>query len=88
MPTRGSIGSAQSDKDRTALAASKPTAITCKWASQDKGTFTGVYVGPPTIATHSLFLPLPFMGCLHLLDEASRPMVRMLAKLTALACPS
>ena len=88
MPVRGSIGSVQRDEGRTALAASKPTAIACKWASWYKGTLTGIYVGPPTVATHSLFLPFPFMGCLHLLDVASRPMVRTLAKPTTSAYPS
>ena len=88
VPTRGSIGSVQRDEGRMALAASKPTAIACKWASRDEGTLTGVYVGPPTVATHSLFLPFPFIWCIYLLDVASRPMVRMLAKLTTLACCS
>ena len=51
MPTRGSIGLAQRDEGRMALAASKPNAIACRWASRDEGTLTGVYVGPPTVAT-------------------------------------
>ena len=68
------------------LAASKPTAITYRWASMDKGTFMGVYIGPPTVATWSLFLPFPFAWCFIFLDLVSWSTVRMLAKLTALAC--
>ena len=71
-----------------ALAASRATAIACRWASWDEGTLTGVYVGPPTVATRSLFLPFLVIGCRYLLDVASWPMVRMLGKLTTLSCPS
>ena len=78
----------QSDEGRTALAASRPTAIACRWASQDEGTLTGVYVGPLTVATHLLFLPFPIMGCQYLLGVASRPTVRTLVKLTTLSRPS
>ena len=51
MASRGSMGSAQSGEGRTALAASKPTAIVCRWVSLDERTLTGVYNGPPTDAT-------------------------------------
>ena len=88
VPTRESIVSMQRDEGRMALAASKPTAIAYRWASLDKGTLMGMYIGLPTVATRSLFLPFPFMWCIHLLDVASRPMVRKLANPTILACPS
>ena len=88
VPTRGSIGSVQRDEGRTALVASKPTAITCRWASLDKGTLMGVYVSPPTVATCSLFLPFPFVWGFIFLDLSSWSMVRMLAKPTTLACPA
>ena len=52
-----------------ALAASKLTAIACRWASQDKGTLTGVYIGPthcchlqPLLA-FSLCVVHPSFGC-------------------------
>ena len=51
VPARGSMGLAQRDEGRTALAASKPTTIAYRWASLDKGTLMGMYVGPPTVAT-------------------------------------
>ena len=78
----------QRDEGRMVLVASKLTTIAYRWVSREEGTLTGVYVGPPTVATRYLFLPFPFMWCIHLLDVASRPMVRMLAKLTASVCPS
>ena len=81
-----SIGLAQRDKGRMALAASKPTAIACRWASLDKGTFMGMYIGPLTVATRSLFLPFPLVWGFFFLDVVSWSMVRTLAKLTALAC--
>ena len=67
--------------------ASKPTAIACMWASLDKGTLMGVYIGPPTVATWSLFLLFTFVWGFVFLDLLSWSMVKMLAKLTALACP-
>ena len=88
MPNRGSMGSVQRDKGRTALAASKPTAIAYRWGSLEEGTLTGVYVGPPIVATQSLFLPFPLVWGFCFLDAASWSMVRMLAKLNTLACPA
>ena len=70
------------------MVASKPTAIACRWASLDEGTLMGVYVGPATVATWSLFLPFPFVWGFFFLDLLSWSMVRMLAKLTTLACPA
>ena len=51
VPTRGSMGSAQSREGRTALVASKLNAIAYRWASLNGGIFMGVYNGPPTDAT-------------------------------------
>ena len=87
VPARGNIGLVQRDEGRMALVASKPTAIACRWASLDEGTLTGVYIGPPTVASRSLFLPFPLVWGFCFLDLASQPMVRMLAKPTTLACP-
>ena len=87
VPARGSIGLAQRDEGKTALAVSKLTTIACRWASLDEGTLMGMYVGLPTVPTRRLFLPFP-LRCFHLLDIASRPMVSMLAKPTASACPA
>ena len=39
---RGSMGFAQRGEGRTVLAASKLTAIACRWASLDEGSFMGV----------------------------------------------
>ena len=86
MPTRGSMGSVHRDKGRTALVASKLTAIACRWASLYKGTSMGVYNRLPTDATRALFLPFPLVWGYFFLDIASRSTIRMLAKLTALAC--
>ena len=62
------MGLAQRDEGRTALAASKLTAIIYRWASLDKGTLTGVYIGP-TYCCHlepllafSLCMGLCFLG--------------------------
>ena len=71
MPARGSIGSVQRDEGRMVLVASKLTAITCRWACLDKGTLTGIYVGLPTVATRSLFLPFPFVWGFVFLDLSS-----------------
>ena len=62
VPARGSIGLAQSEEGRTALVASRQTVIAYRWASRDEGTLMGVYIGPPTVATLSLFLPFPILG--------------------------
>ena len=51
MPARASIGLVQSREGRIALVDSKPTAIACRWASLDEGTFMGIYNSPPTDAT-------------------------------------
>ena len=88
VPTRGSMGLVQRDEGRMALAASKPTAITYRWVSLDEGTLTSMYIGPPTVATRSLFLPFPLVWGFIFLNVASWSMVRMLAKPTALACPA
>ena len=78
----------QRDKGRMALAASKPTAITYRWASLDEGTLMGMCIGPPTFTTRSLFLPFPFLWGFVFLDSLSWSTVRMLAKPTTLACPA
>ena len=88
MPDKGSMGLVQSGEGRMALAVSKPTAIACKWASLDKGTLMGMYIGPPTVATQSLFLPLPLLRGFFFLDFAYYSMVRTLAKPTTSACPA
>ena len=67
------------------LQAKLPSA--CRWASLDKGTFMGVCISPPTVATRSLFLPFPFVWGFLFLGVASWYTVRMLGKPTALACP-
>ena len=87
MLARGSMGLAQRDKGRTALVASKPTSIACRWASLDKEALMSIHAGPPTIATRSLFLPFPLLRGFCFLDIMSWSLVRMLAKPTALACP-
>ena len=86
VAARGSIGSAQRDEGRMALVACKLTAIACRCASLDKGTLTGVYVGPPTVATRSLFLPFPFVWGFVFLDLLSWSTVRILAKPTNSSC--
>ena len=71
VPARGSMGLMQSGEGRMALMASKPTAIAYRWASLDEGTLMGVYIGPPTVATQSLFLPFPLMWGFVFLNVAS-----------------
>ena len=87
MPARGSMGLAQMDEGRMALVASEPTFIAYKWASLDIGTLMGMYVGPSSVATRSLFLPFPLVWGFFFLDVVSWSMIRILAKPTALACP-
>ena len=65
------MGLVQRDKGRIALAASKLTAITCRWASLDEGTLMGMYNGPLTDATRGLFLPFPLVQGFFFLDIAS-----------------
>ena len=87
ISTRGSMGLVQRDEGRTALVASKLTAITYRWISLDKGTLTGMHNSLPTAASRGLFLPFPLVWGFFFLNVASQSMVRTLAKPIALACP-
>ena len=71
MAARGSMGLVQSGEGRMALAASKPTAITYRWASLDEGTFMGMYGCMPAAAPLAFFLPFPLLWGFCLLDTAS-----------------